>query len=139
VGIESTEGVHMIELNNRTRVHGFWFCGMDGMDWLAVVIKQGDGAWEAIWRFRYHKDDKHFDSNDEKLWYRISPQAPGAALRADTAPAVLVQSMNKIAAEISKKMETKVEYIAVNGDGHKAAEALSKASFAQVKRVEFDA
>jgi len=129
----------MIELNDKTRVHGFWFCGMDGIDWLAVVIKQGDGAWEAIWRFRYHKDDKHFDSNDEKMWYRISPQSPGPELRGDVAPKVLVQSMDTIARKISKKMNSKYEYIHVGGNGAEAAEALSKTSFAQAKRVEFDA
>ena len=123
----------MIELTDKTRVHGFWFCGARGIDWLAVVIKQGDGAWEAIYRFRYHVDDKTFDSDDEKHWYKIAPHGANPALYGPEAPAVLVQAMTNIAQKISIEFGSKLEYIDVRGDGHAAAVALSKTSFAELR------
>jgi hypothetical protein len=131
--------VRVIELNDRTRVHGFWFCGGPGVDWLAVILKQGDGAWEAIYRFRFHKDDKHFDSDDERSWYKIAPRADGnPALCGDKAPAILVLSMEHVARNIAAKMGSDLEYVHVDGDGAAAAAALSKTTFAQMREEHTD-
>ena len=61
-----------IEINERTiAVWAVSFMKEDNMDWLA-------GAWEtddeyiAMYRFRYYVDDKTFDSNDKKNWYKMT-------------------------------------------------------------------
>lgn len=40
-------------------------------DWMAVIRELvPEQKYELTYRFRYYKDDKAFDSEDEKSWYR---------------------------------------------------------------------
>ncbi len=60
----------MIEFSEDTV--GIWFVGLPDSDWLAsIFIKDGKAC--LIYRFRYHVDDKSFDSKDEKNWYTMEP------------------------------------------------------------------
>ena len=47
-----------------------WFCGDGRSDWMGRIFKF-DGAWCAVYRFRYYKDAKAFGSTDEKQWYSV--------------------------------------------------------------------
>lgn len=43
---------------------------VDGVDWLCGIRElELDKRYEIIYRFRYYKDDKPFDSADKKNWY----------------------------------------------------------------------
>jgi hypothetical protein len=50
---------------------GIWFLGLsDKSDWMAGLTEvTPDEKYELKYRFRYHEDDKIFDSADRKNWY----------------------------------------------------------------------
>jgi len=57
-----------LELSERTI--GIWSVDlMNGSDWLGSVWREGN-QYVMEYRFRYHVDDKTFDSKDKKNWYR---------------------------------------------------------------------
>lgn len=59
----------MIEITDKTV--GLWFIEWEGVDWLAHLKEVlPEKKYELTHRFRYHKDDKVFDSEDEKRWYQ---------------------------------------------------------------------
>lgn len=47
-----------------------WSVGLSDGDWLAAVLKTS-GELEAVYRFRWYKDKRTFDSADIKNWYKI--------------------------------------------------------------------
>lgn len=53
---------------------GIWFVGLSDSDWLASIFME-DGKPCLVYRFRYHVDDKAFDSKDRKHWYQMQPHA----------------------------------------------------------------
>lgn len=59
----------MIEIGEHTI--GVWCVAMSGSDWLAHLRRQDDGTFEFVYRFRYHADDRVFDSTDRKSWTRV--------------------------------------------------------------------
>lgn len=60
----------MIEFSEDTV--GVWFVGLPDSDWLASISME-DGKPCLVYRFRYHVDDKSFDSKDKKNWFRMEP------------------------------------------------------------------
>lgn len=62
----------MIEFTEDTI--GIWFVGLPDSDWLASIFME-DGKACLVYRFRYHVDDKSFDSKDKKNWYRLEPKS----------------------------------------------------------------
>lgn len=62
----------MIEFTEDTI--GIWFVGLEDSDWLASIFMK-DGKACLVYRFRYHVDDKSFDSKDKKNWYTMEPTA----------------------------------------------------------------
>jgi hypothetical protein len=61
-----------IELDDKSYVVGMWFSSdpKTNNDWLACMIKDPNNPkkYKGWSRFRYTKDDKIFDSEDEKSW-----------------------------------------------------------------------
>ena len=61
-----------IELDENIYIVGMWFSSdpISGNDWLATIIRDPDHPtrYKGSYRFRYIKDDKIFDSEDEKSW-----------------------------------------------------------------------
>jgi hypothetical protein len=53
---------------------GIWFMPIQPkQDWLAAATELEPGRlYQLDYRFRYHKDDKFFDSKDEKNWYTMT-------------------------------------------------------------------
>jgi hypothetical protein len=62
----------MIELTESTYIVGFWFASdpRTGNDWMACVIAHPEkkNHYKGWYRFRYRKDDRIFDNEDEKKW-----------------------------------------------------------------------
>jgi hypothetical protein len=55
------------------KIVGVWYLVtiLDKQDWLAAVREiEPDAKYELIYRFRYYKDDKAWDSADKKNWYK---------------------------------------------------------------------
>lgn len=53
---------------------GLWFLPIaETQDWMCMAREiEPDLKYEIVYRFRYYKDDKAFDSKDEKSWYRAT-------------------------------------------------------------------
>lgn len=62
----------MIELNDESYIVGIWFSSdpVSNNNWMSGFIKDPDNLkrYKGWSRFRYNKDDKVFDSEDEKIW-----------------------------------------------------------------------
>ncbi len=62
----------MIELDDKSYIVGMWFSSnpVTNNDWMACVIADPDrpGCFKGWSRFRKTKDDKIWDSKDEKTW-----------------------------------------------------------------------
>ena len=54
---------------------GIWAFSIPNGDYLASLNKLPDGSFRLLYRFRYYRDDKAFDSEDVKNWYEgiLSP------------------------------------------------------------------
>lgn len=60
----------MIEIGDATI--GMWCVSLPAGDWLAHLGRLQDGhTFELVFRFRWYRDDKVFDSADEKSWTRM--------------------------------------------------------------------
>ena len=60
-----------IEINEN--MLGIWFVAWKDADWMCGAWKSFCGP-EARYRFRYYKDEKAFNSRDEKSWYDVKPR-----------------------------------------------------------------
>lgn len=62
-----------MELNDGDYILGTWFAEQMGFGNFIATVKRGkDGKWEGEYRFRYYVDDKQFDSQDKKRFYRFT-------------------------------------------------------------------
>jgi hypothetical protein len=63
-----------IEFKEGRYIAAIAFIGSDEhpRDWMATLWKDAEGPWRCDYRFRYYKDDKSFDSEDEKNWYAFA-------------------------------------------------------------------
>lgn len=57
-------------------VIGVWNASFTGGDWLAAASHIEDDRIAIKYRFRYHADDKTFDSKDVKHWYTAEVTDP---------------------------------------------------------------
>jgi hypothetical protein len=68
--------IYMIKLDDNSYIVGIWFSEdpETGHNWMATVIADPNksGFFKIYSRTRYHKDNKIFDSNDEKNWINAS-------------------------------------------------------------------
>jgi hypothetical protein len=60
----------MFEFTEKTYVDSIWYISdKETGDWMGCIYRQDDGPWVFRYRFRYYKDHKAFESDDEKHWY----------------------------------------------------------------------
>lgn len=61
----------MIEFNEK--IIGIWYVSTipDEQDWMGAVSEIApEEKYKLVYRFRYYKDDKIFESEDKRNWYR---------------------------------------------------------------------
>ena len=63
------------------RIQGLWYVGWDSGDWMAAVESLDDCA-KIIYRFRWYRDHKVFDSDDVKSWYEATGDDIAKAIEA---------------------------------------------------------
>lgn len=121
----------MIELKEGTQVHSFWFVKIQARpgDWLACVIKQAGGPWKGIYRFRWYRDNKTFDSDDEKSWYTVTTQDFG-----DEAPEALVVIFETLTTQLSGGDASLATTVTVKGNAEKAINALKDYDFVNIRQ-----
>lgn len=61
-----------LQLERGNYISRLWFFYRDGVDFdvlMALTRRLPDGDWLLKYRFRYYRDDKAFDSKDEKSFW----------------------------------------------------------------------
>jgi hypothetical protein len=58
-----------LELKDGRYVSQMWYCANGEKDWLCALYRDPGERWTMLYRFRYYRDDKVFDSKDIKNWY----------------------------------------------------------------------
>lgn len=121
----------MIDLNENTYCLGLWYLEGDGKDWLAAVTRDGDGPMTLRYRFRYYVDDKAFDSNDRKNWYKATCPPH---LTEDEIVASIDALVSKMVSEGMRKPWRRV----VRGGAEKTMTALRAAPFVHIQTRDLD-
>lgn len=119
-----------MEINEKDYLLGIWFVGWGTGDWMAA-IKRGDGPeFQLQYRFRYYEDQKAFDSDDRKSWYR--------GTLTDTNEDIVIKKINLIAATIAQsRQEADVlnDHVLVRGGTEKFLEAMKGKDWMHLKSV----
>lgn len=112
----------MIEIRPGMYFVGIWQAAINGGDFMAAMWRNDqDHVWEAKYRFRYHKDDKVFNSQDTRKWYRLRSQDDSYTEK-EKMKYALDQLM--VAGEALGYM-TDTSYTECEGDGAKMMELMS--------------
>jgi len=116
-----------IELKPGRYYVGVWWMAWTGGDWMACIWN--DGERECLqYRFRYHVDDKVFDSDDQKSWYEMTRE-----IQPD---AVIVQEMNTSVRALGAAIgAVEIEYIYIGGDSEKVFRAIVNAPWAHFRKA----
>ena len=131
-----------IELKEGWYYGGMWFVGGgrapsgDQFDWLACLYKEGpiddhSLKWQMAMRFRYLRDEKIWDSEDEKSWYY--GEREGSAPEAE-----LLAAMDKMAEVVAESSGGKVDSRHVRGDYRELVEWMSGMPWAHVQMAELE-
>ncbi len=89
-------------------------------DWLAALWKDKGGDWEAVYRFRYYRDDKAHGSEDQKSWYAVN--IPG-----DAPEGAAMRGLNVIAGMVAKEYGGEIHKVPLrSSDPMKCIEALKR-------------
>jgi hypothetical protein len=125
----------MLELTPETQVATIIFVGGQfedgqGVDWLGYVCKQPGEPWRFEYRFRYHVDDKAFDSEDRKSWYAFTARDP------QEGPRKLIEAAMMIAAMTAKRYAGEMHVLDVNGNGDDAQRMLAEVPWIEMRTEE---
>jgi hypothetical protein len=128
----------MLQLNEKTRVHAFWFVphfdeqGEADADWLGCIFAQeGDVKWRAIYRFRYYNDQVAHDSTDDKQWYTVESRD-----QSEVSLKELAVLMDSIAKMLAGDMPSIVKKVVIDGTGADAIEKLAELNFVHIREEE---
>lgn len=116
----------MIEISEKTV--GVWFvqCS-ERIDWMAHIAEvKPEEEYKLTYRFRHYKDDKVFESQDEKHWF--SGDLHGTK-------AFVIAALNKVS-ESLYEVERLMRWYGLNeGNIQEFTKKLSDAPFAHARRV----
>jgi hypothetical protein len=118
-------GDEMITITDKTI--GLWYLDTipGKQDWLAAITEiVPDSQYELVYRFRYYKDDKAFDSEDIKNWFRVAITGTKA---------YTIASMREVAKTMLSKSTGKLSEILNEGDTDKFMQKLMDSDFAYAK------
>lgn len=120
----------MIELNENTHCLGIWFLDVpsEGFNVLATVTKQPGESYKGLVRFRYKRDDKAFDSADEKSGYIIDSESEERSAGMEVRRAI-VKGLRAIHA----KAGGSYNFLPLDCSGSEAAERLMAQPWAHMK------
>jgi hypothetical protein len=122
-----------IEIHEHTHVYKIWYVDMlpNVGNMLAIVLRDPPGEWRATYRFRWYRDDKTFDSKDERSWYAVTPTDGGTATREK-----LVEMFETLMVLHTKHWQTNISRVHVDAVGAKAIEVLTKQPWAKHKLLD---
>jgi hypothetical protein len=100
----------MIELSDKVWVYGMWFVQGNDVDWMACIRKV-EGKWRLDYRFRHYRDDKVYDSEDEKRWFSA------VAKSEDTPLEPMVKTVHEAAKVLADAQGTQVDFLLLECQG----------------------
>lgn len=102
----------MIEFNEQSYIIGIWYSSdpITGNNWLASAMRDPENpdCYKGSYRFRYVKDNKIFDSQDEKRWMNFKCEK-------NLSEDEIIEIMEKLQNEIEEGYPDK-DKIIVQGD-----------------------
>ncbi len=101
-----------MELGEKDYLIGIWWYPLPdntGDVMGSVVKKHGSNKWHLEYRFRYHADDKVFDSEDKKNWH-------DATLDASVPEEKVFKDVDFAFTQMAMKAGAIVDYFNVRGD-----------------------
>ncbi len=121
-----------LAFTERTYVECFWFLDLgDRKDFMGCLFHQGDEQWQVKYRFRYHHDQKVFDSDDVRSWYVIKSHAN--MLSPERVRGDLFETMQSTTAQLGERCKARVELAMVRGDGLAAVRAINAQRWGHVR------
>lgn len=124
----------MIELLQDDYIVGFWYsnCPKTENNWLCCVKRNRENKmrYEGTYRFRYKRDDKVFDSSDEKSWMSFESKE-------DQTEQEMIASID----EIQKNMRflyPDMDFLLVQGDLALFMEKSKTKDWMHIKQVEIE-
>ena len=116
-----------MEIREDDYILGFWFAEAEnGDNWLMLLLRRGE-KYIGQYRFRYKKDDKVFDSKDEKSFYSFSAKTK------DIAEGEMIKKINQIFEIVKLRYPLRAKYIEVKGDIHKFSYLGAQEDFFHIK------
>lgn len=80
-------------------------------DWVGTITEvEPDKEYELVYRFRYYKDTKAFDSEDEKSWYSVTVTGHDKQYVIES-----VRALVNILAEAAGSKDKPVEFLNTDG------------------------
>ncbi len=125
---DRSENMNLYQPVGDDHVHAVWFVGWHGGDWMATIWEH-DGEARNSTRFRCHRDDRVFDSDDTKEWkFGAGPL--------DEVPAMMTL-LNKVMAKLSTEVDVHdFERVDVDGNIHVMIDKLSSRPWCHMKKIE---
>jgi hypothetical protein len=121
----------MLELRDNTHIDMVFFLAGEGYDWLAYIYRHGEGPWEATHRIRIVKDNKVWNSQDEKKFWALKAEDGNEATRDG-----LRQALADVAAvtALTYGRPTIVDTVHVGGGYEAFTKAMSSKSWCNLGR-----
>lgn len=119
----------IFEFKDGQHYHGMWRAIFNGGDFLAFMWRE-DGRWIFRYRFRYFKDAKVWESDDERSTYQVSmPDDPGNRER-------MFEGVNAMLSISSKSgMCSNLTYYPCDGDAEAMIAIVSETDGIHVKSM----
>lgn len=126
----------IFEFNEDTKIHTLWFIAWPGGDILAFLYKPLDEPWRLRYRFRYDRDAKIWESNDEKTVWTLTAK-PGEPDDPDKLAGDFRDGMASMA-KVNGAIEVNEEYPIPDWDMTKAMAILSDQPWSYTKEEKAD-
>lgn len=105
-----------------TEVDTLWWGGIPNGDLCGLLLRQAGEDWKLIYRFRYHRDEKAWDSADEKSVYVMGiPPDMGVDRASDLFTEVLATAQATICSTGEDRFDLRAYPINARGDAAAAA------------------
>jgi hypothetical protein len=124
-----------ITLTEHCYVEALWYFDIPGGNVTGVVMRDAlDRPWYALFRFRYYRDSRAFNSNDDRSWTRLAVSSD-VALDPLEGPRLAMKV--RIVFEATAAMAgSPLDWIEVRGGIHEAMAALATRPWAHVGKAD---
>lgn len=121
-----------IEIKNGYYYIGYWYGSFDNGDVFGIAWKEPHGSWQLKYRFRYHKDDRIWNSCDVKNWYHLT--AKDGSL--DEAKRLKTRMTTVLQLGVAHNVLTGMSFTECEGDGERMLQLLMDKPYLHIRMYE---